>query len=345
MRSITMPATLKDIAKETGLSTATISKYLNGAKLREKNRIAIEQAIRKLDYTVNEYARGFKLNRSHIIGVIIPDLNNLFITNILVQMETLLREHDYSIMICYCHTDAALERELVHFLLGRMVDGIINMPVCATGEHLKPALSKKVPVLVLDRMISGLEGQIDNILIDNASIARRAVQSLIDQGHRQIGLIIGPTDYSTSRERLEGYRQALASSGIPVNDSLIAYSDFTVEGGYESLCHLLKCNPNMTAVFPTNYDMTLGSFIALKEQNIRIPDDMSFIGFDDMGLSRVTHPPLTIVAQPLEQLGIYAARRILSRLEDPDEVPVSITLSASLKIGTSVGVPRHVEDE
>ena len=137
----------------------------------------------------------------------------------------------------------------------------------------------------------------------------------------------------------------MASSGIPVNDSLIAYSDFTVEGGYESLCHLLKCNPNMTAVFPTNYDMTLGSFIALKEQNIRIPDDMSFIGFDDMGLSRVTHPPLTIVAQPLEQLGIYAARRILSRLEDPDEVPVSITLSASLKIGTSVGVPRHVEDE
>ena len=109
---------------------------------------------------------------------------------------------------------------------------------------------------VVDRMISGLEGQIDNILIDNASIARRAVQSLINQGHRQIGLIIGPTDYSTSRERLEGYRQALASSGIPVNDSLIAYSDFTVEGGYESLCHLLKCNPNMTAVFPTNYDMT-----------------------------------------------------------------------------------------
>ena len=260
-------------------------------------------------------------------------------------METLLREHDYSIMICDCHTDAALERELVHFLLGRMVDGIINMPVCATGEHLKPALSKKVPVLVLDRMISGLEGQIDNILIDNASIARRAVQSLIDQGHRQIGLIIGPTDYSTSRERLEGYRQALASSGIPVNDSLIAYSDFTVEGGYESLCRLLKCNPNMTAVFPTNYDMTLGSFIALKEQNIRIPDDMSFIGFDDMGLSRVTHPPLTIVAQPLEQLGIYAAKRILSRLEDPDEVPISITLSASLKIGTSVGVPRHIEDE
>lgn len=340
-----MPATLKDIAKETGLSTATISKYLNGAKLREKNRIAIEQAIRKLDYTVNEYARGFKLNRSHIIGVIIPDLNNLFITNILVQMETLLREHDYSIMICDCHTDAALERELVHFLLGRMVDGIINMPVCATGEHLKPALSKKVPVLVLDRMISGLEGQIDNILIDNTCIARKAVQSLIDQGHRQIGLISGPTDYSTSRERLEGYRQALASSKIPLNDSLIVCGDFTLEGGYEGICRLLKGNPNMTAVFPTNYDMTLGAFIALKEQNIRIPEDISFIGFDDMGLARVTHPPLTIVAQPLEQLGIYAAKRILSRLENPEDVPISITLSASLKPGSSVGVPRHAEDE
>lgn len=110
-----MPATLKDIAKETGLSTATISKYLNGAKLREKNRIAIEQAIHKLDYTVNEYARGFKLNRSHIIGVIIPDLNNLFITNILVQMETLLREHDYSIMICDCHTMPLLNAVLYSF--------------------------------------------------------------------------------------------------------------------------------------------------------------------------------------------------------------------------------------
>ena len=101
----------------------------------------------------------------------------------------------------------------------------------------------------------------------------------------------------------------------------------------------------MTAVFPTNYDMTLGSFIALKEQNIRIPEDISFIGFDDMGLARVTHPPLTIVAQPLEQLGIYAAKRILSRLENPEDVPISITLSASLKPGSSVGVPRHAEDE
>jgi len=334
-----MSATLKDIAQETGLSIATVSKYLNGVKLRDKNRIAIEEAIRKLDYTVNEYARGFKLNRSHTIGVIIPNLNNLFVTNILVRMEELLREQRYSIMVCDCHTDPGLESELVHFLLGKMVDGIINMPVCTTGEHLKPALQKNVPVLVLDRAIPELDGQIDSILVDNASVSRKAVRNLLDHGHRQIGVIVGPLDYSTARERLEGYRQALTASGIPVDESLIAYSDFTLEGGYECTCRLLERNPQMTALFPTNYDMTLGAFIAAKERKLRIPEDLSFIGFDDMGLARVTHPPLTVVAQPLDQMGNYAARRILSRLSDPDEIPISITLSAALRLGASVCCP------
>lgn len=340
-----MPATLKDIAQETGLSIATVSKYLNGAKLREKNRIAIEEAIRKLDYTVNEYARGFKLNRSHIIGVVIPDLNNLFVTNIIVRMEELLREQGYSIMVCDCHTDPALERDIIHFLLGKMVDGIINMPVDATGENLKPALQKNIPVLVLDRAVPDLEGQIDSILVDNVSISRKAVQNLLDHGHKQIGVIVGPSDYSTSTERLEGYRQALASSGISVNDNLIAYSDFTLEGGYECFCQLLEKNSRMTALFPTNYDMTLGAFIAAKERKLRIPEDLSFIGFDDMGLARVTHPPLTVAAQPLDQMGNYAARRILSRLADPEEIPISITLSASLRLGASVSRPHTAKEQ
>lgn len=142
-----MAATIKDIARETGLSLATISKYLNGGSLREKNRLLIEQAIQKLDYHVNEYARGLKSNKSRPSAVV-SRLSNLFVTQIISVIEGVLQSQGYSIIICDCQTDPERECQAVQFLLDKRVDGIINMPVCTDGRHLCSAVEKQLPILL-----------------------------------------------------------------------------------------------------------------------------------------------------------------------------------------------------
>lgn len=332
-----MATTLKDIAKETGLSVATISKYVNGVPLKEKNRAAVEKAIKKLGYTANEYARGLKSNSSRSVGVLIPELSNLFITKIVTRMEELLRESGYSILICDCHTDEKLECEAVRFLLGKMVDGIINMPVCRDGRHLKPAVESGRPIVLLDRAVPGLSGSADCVLIDNEAAAYSATRHLLENGHKRIGIIVGPADIFTSYHRLAGYRRALEEFGVSPDDALIEYSDYTLEGGFRSMNRLLESGAEISAALVTNNEMTLGAIIAVNEKQLRIPDELSFVGFDNLEMSRITHPALTIVSQPLDDIGSYAARLILDRLvRKRAGPPVSVSLSAELRLGASV---------
>lgn len=330
-----MASTIKDIARETGLSIATVSKYMNGATLREKNRIAIERAVKKLDYTVNEYARGLKSNKSRTIGVVIPELSNLFVTQIITKMESILREHGYSVMICDCHTDEKLECEAVHFLLGKMVDGIVNMPVCRDGRHLQSAVEKKIPIVLIDRSIESLTGIADSVLIDNTAASKTAISYLLRHGHREIGIIVGPENVFTSAQRLRGYFDACAAYGLPADEKNVFHSDYTVQGGYESMRRLLM-QQSCTAVFVTNYEMTLGAIIAINEMGLKIPEEISVIGFDNMDLSRITHPQLTIITQPLEQIGTQAANLLLEHLTGAPCPPVAVSLSTTLQEGASV---------
>ena len=146
-----MAATIKDIARETGLSLATISKYLNGGNLREKNRAAIEAAIKKLDYHVNEYARGLKSKKSRTVGVVLPEISNLFNMKIVAVFERVLQENGYSVIVTDCQNNLEQEASSVDFLLKKQVDGIINVPIGSSSRHLRPAVEKKVPILLLDR--------------------------------------------------------------------------------------------------------------------------------------------------------------------------------------------------
>ena len=138
-----MAATMKDLSRETGLGLATISKYFNGGNVREKNRVLIEAAVRKLHYVPNEAARSLKTQHSRVIGVVIPELSNAFITSIISTMEDILRKHDYAVIVCDCRSDEKREKEAVEFLMHRRVDGLINMATDSSGAHLKGALSVK----------------------------------------------------------------------------------------------------------------------------------------------------------------------------------------------------------
>lgn len=312
-----MAATMKDIARRTGLGLATISSYFNGGNVREKNRIKIEEAIEELHYEVNEVARGLKTNATRTIGVVIPELNNTFCAEIITGMEDILRSHGYATIVCDCRTDKKLEQEAVEFLTRRRVDGIINMPVDEEGNHLKRFQKTGKPIVLIDRKIQGIN--CDSVLVDNKKAAEDAVRYFIERGHRNIGIIGGPEEVFTAQERMAGYYKALESAGIPVSESLIWHGDYTIQGGVRGLEELVQNNPEMTAVFVTNYEMTMGAMIGVNELGIRIPEQLSMIGFDNLQFARACNPKLTIVAQPTDGIAREVAKVMLNHLENAGE--------------------------
>lgn len=334
-----MAATMKDIARRTGLGLATISSYFNGGNVREKNRIKIEEAIEELHYEVNEVARGLKTNATRTIGVVIPELNNTFCAEIITGMEDILRSHGYATIVCDCRTDKKLEREAVEFLTRRRVDGIINMPVDEEGNHLKRFQKTGKPIVLIDRKIQGIN--CDSVLVDNKKAAEDAVRYFIERGHRNIGIIGGPEEVFTAQERMAGYYKALESAGIPVSESLIWHGDYTIQGGVRGLEELVQNNPEMTAVFVTNYEMTMGAMIGVNELGIRIPEQLSMIGFDNLQFARACNPKLTIVAQPTDGIAREVAKVMLNHLENAGETSgelFSEKLETEIIAGKSVRV-------
>lgn len=309
-----MAATMKDIARQTGLGLATISSYFNGGNVREKNRIKIEAAIEELHYEVNEVARGLKTNATRTIGVVIPELNNTFCAEIITGMEDVLRSHGYATIVCDCRTDRKLEQEAVEFLIRRRIDGIINMPVDEEGKHLRKFQKTGKPIVLIDRRIQGIS--CDSVLVDNRKAAEDAVQCFIKNGHRNIGIIGGPEGIFTAQERLSGYSKALKEAGIPIRGSLIFHGDYTIQGGVRGLEELVRSNPDMTAVFVTNYEMTMGAMIGVNELGIKIPEQLSMIGFDNLQFARACNPKLTIVSQPTDGIAREVARIMLEHLEN-----------------------------
>ena len=332
-----MAATMKDLSRETGLGLATLSKYFNGGTVREKNRILIEAAVKKLHYVPNEVARSLKTQQTRVIGVIIPELSNAFITSIISSMEDILRKHDYAVIVCDCRSDAKREKEAVEFLLHRRVDGLINMATDMTGSHLKAALNAGIPVLLIDRLIDSLRGKASAVVIDNVHAASQAVRKLTDLGHRQIGLVLGSPNLYTTNQRLTGYLNALKEAGITPDEEYIRYGDYTMDGGYQAVQDLLRLKDRPTALFVTNFEMTLGAMLALQHNGVRVPEDLSVIGFDKLELFGEIFPDLTLIRQPQLSIGREAANLMLDLLVSHDSVSHRIvTLSTELTEGSSV---------
>lgn len=329
---------MKDIARKTGLGLATISSYFNGGNVREKNRKKIEEAIEELHYEVNEVARGLKTNATRTVGVVIPELNNVFCAEIITEMEDILRGHGYATIVCDCRTDRMLEQEAVDFLSRKRVDGIINMPVDTEGRHLKKFLKTGKPVVLIDRKIQG--AACDSVLVDNEKAAEDAMELFFKNGHRKVGIIGGPQEISTAQERVRGYKKAYEKNGISLEESLICREDYTIQGGVRGLEKLVKTNPRMTAVFVTNYEMTMGAVIGLNELGMRVPEEISVIGFDNLQFARACSPKLTIVAQPTVEIAREAAGLMLKRLESrTGESPAEYCeekLSTEIIMGRSV---------
>ena len=295
----------------------------------------IDTAIKELDYRVNEIARGLKTNKTMTIGVLIPCLENIFSTTIVSNIEDILLKNGYSTIICDYKEDAGLEKQKMNFLVNKMVDGIIMVPLDSSSEEINRITEKSIPIVLIDRLIK--EANCDCVLVDNLNASYNAVEQLITRGHKRIGIICGPDDIYTTQERLKGYIRVHEDYAMEVDQSLVKFGNYQIQGGYDLLCEFMDGDEKPTAIFVTNYEMTLGVVIAINEKNINVPDELSIIGFDNLQMARVVKPPLSLVVQPMQQIGETAANLMIRRLKgDMSNFPAIYRLKTEIQIRESV---------
>ncbi len=305
-------STIKDVAKEAGVAVGTVSRYLNGVELKEANRIKVEEAIQKLDFKINPIARGLKTNRTNTIGIVIPDFTDIYATTIVRKIEQKLYEYGYNIFVCDSWGSLETERNKVEILVQKLVDGLIVYPCSEDINHLSKAKDSGIPIVTIDMAVKDFE--CDQVLSDNINATYKAVEWLIANNHRRIGLINGQTHRFTSGERLMGYERAHADYSLEIDRQLVKNSGYHEKSGYDSLAEFMKLANPPTAVVACNYYTTIGSVKAINHLGIKVPEELSLIGFDDLGLSEVVKPALTVITQPMEEIGRTAAELILSRI-------------------------------
>lgn len=305
--------TLAMVAETAGVSPSTVSRILTGnARVSDDKRKAVEDAIAKLNYQPNVLARGLAQGRTLSIGVLTQDISSPFYGQAHRGIEDELVGTGIVPLFVSGHWNAADEAERMSHLLGRRVDGVIVLTGRLTDEQLRE-YAKRVPLVVTGRTLKG--GNIASLRVDDFKGAHRATRHLIELGHRRIAHIAGPQDHADSLERLRGYRQALEEGGIAFDDRLVAGGDFLEPSGAQAIDRLLSNGRSFSAVFASNDQMAYGARLALYQRGIRVPEDVSLIGFDDLPGSRYAIPPLSTIHQPVYELGQAAARMLLKLIE------------------------------
>lgn len=332
-----MPVTIHDVAKHAGVAVGTVSRYLNGYTLREYNRRKVEAAIHELGFKGNIMARGLKRNRSMTVAVVAPDFSS-FVAAITPVIEQELEKQRYSLITCSYQGSKEKLRQKLLFLKERFVDGIILFPsnlAAASIDLLQHWIHEENPVVLIDHLISGFDT--DAVIVDNTNASFRAVERLILENHHKIAIIDGPEDSYVSQERLKGYYSALETYNLPIQANWIQRGTFTRAGGYRAIKALWESPGQPTAVYVANYEMTIGAILALHEMHVRIPEEMSFIGFDHFEAIDVVEPPLTVVEQPIERIGQLAAELVLKRLQgDHGDFPTVMKLNTKITIRQSI---------
>lgn len=325
--------TLKEIAKMLGLAPSTVSRALNHPEMVSiETRRRVERAVRQYRYRPNTIARSLRVQDSQTIGLVLSDITNPFHAELARAVETAARQRGYTVILSNSDEDEDLERLALETLLSWQVRGLILAPCGRNRSLVEESLRLGIPVVQVDRVIDGL--QTDAVLVDNRAGSRMAVEHLVALGHRRIAHIAGPQRLTTGAERLEGFRQAMADAGIPEEEQLVAYGDFREEGGYRATLELFRerHSPDEwpTAIFAANNEMAAGAIRALGELGHTIPDRISFVTFDDSRWAQLMHPALTVVAQPVEEIGRAACELLLRRIESGRSGATLYTLQPTL---------------
>lgn len=323
-------ATIVDVARAAGVSTATVSRVLNNhPQVDPRLAATVRKAAKELGYRPSRVARSLRTRQSRVWALIISDIRNPFFTDMIRGVEDVAYAAGYSLILCNAEQDAAKEASYLELAIAENVGGLVLTP-SGPATDLAALHEAGIPVVLADRLLATFPA--DSVVVDNAAGARQAVGHLAANGYRRIACITGPLTTTTGADRYSGYRQALADAGLPQPESLARVADYLETGGHSAMAELLALDERPDAVFAANNLMTIGALHAIAEAGLRIPEDIAVIGFDDMSWTTLLQPPLTTVAQPTYDLGVETGRLLRSRLDGYTGAARKVTLSPELRI-------------
>jgi len=338
-------ANIKDVAIKAGVSSSTVSRALaDKPYVSSKVRKKVLQAAEELDYRPYQTAQRLRTQgSSHLIGLLISGVLNTHFNAIIHGVSDLAYSHQLHLLFCNAVGDTVREQYYFNLMRSERAAGLIVNPQDRQrdGRLLHELRKSGTAVVLLDTTVA--DYAFDFVTAENRQGAYRAVKHLIEQGHQQIGTIIGKRTVTTALERLQGYLDALNEAGIAIDPRFILDGQYEEQAAYQATADLLATDEPPTALFVANEPMTIGALRSIREHGLRIPDDMAIVGFDETVWSAQTDPPLTTVAQPTYDMGREAVRLLMRRINEPDAPPLTVTLPTHLIVRASSGPSVRTE--
>lgn len=332
-----MVVTIRDVAARADVSQATAARALGGyGYVSPAARRAVLDAAQELGYRPNNVARALVSGSTRTIGLVVGDIENPFFAAAARGLADVVEDEGYTLLLANSDEDLERERRAIDVLRTQLVDGLVVAPVSGSdGTHLRVLESDRRPLVLMDRAIRGL--QVDAVMVDNAGGARMAVRHLLGFGHDRIGVVSDSEEISSTAERLRGFRRAVRDAGIEPDPDLVSFGPSTRAGGYQATLALLERDDRPRALFTLNNFMTAGAVRAIRDLGLRIPDDVALVAFDELEWATLVDPPITVVAQPVAELGRAVGSRLLSRLRGDDGPAKRARLRTELIVRGSCG--------
>ncbi len=329
-------ATMKDIARLAGVSTSTVSHVINKSRfVSDEIAERVNNAAQQLNYAPSALARSLKMNRTKTIGMLVTTSTNPFFGEVVKGVERSCYHQGYNLILCNTEGDNQRMKASINTLLQKRVDGLLLMCSTLEGERLDVFdRYPDIPIVVMDW--GPILFASDKIQDNSLQGGYMAAKHLIECGHKEIGCITGPLIRHQAQMRYEGYKRALAEAGIAINPDWIVESDFECEGGYQAFEKLYQRGKLPSALFVSNDMMAMGVIQAASQRGLRVPDDLSLIGYDDVHIAKFMTPALTTIHQPKYRLGKAAVDTLLYRLENPDATAQVVQLEPTLVVRSSV---------
>ncbi|MGO9901096.1 MAG: LacI family DNA-binding transcriptional regulator [Solirubrobacteraceae bacterium] len=331
--------TIREVASLAGVSTATVSRVINGrADVSERARKAVMRVVREHGYSTNRTARGLSGGRTGLVGVTLPVLHHSYFSLILSGAAEALYDHDMRMVLCPTHHEHAREVTLLERLMEGTTDGALLILPEESGDELSALHEHGYRFVIVDPHKPLYEG-VPTVSAAHSSGASEAVEHLLELGHHRIGAVTGPRGWIATEERLRGYRGAHAAIGVIPDPALEIESDFHVEGGLRAARELLDLDDPPTAIFAFNDMLAIGVMQAAHQRGIRVPEELSVVGFDDTFEASIVTPALTTVRQPLAEMGRMAVAQLVRLLADQRIEALHVELGTSLVVRDSTAAP------
>ncbi len=331
--------TIRDVAKQAGVAPMTVSRVINNSGyVSEDTRTRVEEAISRLGYVPNMLGPSLRFNQTNTLALVLTDITNPFWTTVARGVEDAAQEAGYSVILCNTDESEAKQDQYLTMLLKRRIDGILLVPSTSTSNVVQTIKNQGVKVVVLDREVNDTE--VDVVEGDSVGGAYQLTRYLIELGHQHIAILSGPQNVSTSSQRVAGFCQAIEEANLTHNTANIYWGEFSQTLGHEMVRRALQSTPRPTAFLAVNNFIANGALQALREMNIRVPEDVSVVSFDDIPVSINPMPFLTVAAQPAYEMGYQATQLLVARLINAGpETVQKIILPVEILIRQSSGEP------